>query len=105
MAWILPAMILTAIALWRRQAAAYTLAGALLSYATLLVPAILSMAVMMAASGFPVSGAQIVIFGLVFLASLGMLIWYLSALKVQGRSTASVQQDMMQWEGEEYPEE
>ncbi len=92
MAWILPAMLLTAVALWRKHSAGYTLAGALLSYAALLVPAILGMAVMMSASGYPVSAPQIITFGLVFLASLGMLIWYLSALAPRGKSGESVQQ-------------
>lgn len=77
MAWILPAFGITAVSLWRKQALGYTLAGALLSYAVLLVLAILSMVEFMIWRGQPVVVPQVVIFGGLFAISLGMLIWYL----------------------------
>lgn len=81
MAWILPGFVITAVRLWRKQALAYTLAGALLSYIVLLVLAILSMVVSMVRNGQPVVVPQVAIFGVLFAISLGMLIWYTSGLK------------------------
>jgi hypothetical protein len=80
MAWILPAFGITAFHLWRKQALGYTLAGALLSYTVLLVLAILSMVVFMVREGQPLVIPQIVIFCVLFVTSLGMLIWYLRGL-------------------------
>ncbi len=77
MAWILPAFAITAVSLWRKQALGYTLAGALLSYAVLLILAILSMVVFMIWGGQPVVAPQVVIFGGLFAITLGILIWYL----------------------------
>jgi hypothetical protein len=81
MAWILPAFGITAVSLWRKQALGYTLAGAILTYAMLLVLAVLSMAVSMTREGQPVVVPQMVIFGALFAVSLGMLIWYMQGLK------------------------
>ncbi len=81
MAWILPAFAITAVSLWRKQALGYTLAGALLTYAVLLISAILSMVMFMVWEGYPVAGLQIVIFGTLLMISLGMLIWYINGLK------------------------
>lgn len=80
MAWMLPAMALTAVWLWRKRALAYTLAGVLLTFVTLLALAIISMVVFMARYGQPASPGQAVTFGGVSVISLGMLIRYLSAL-------------------------
>ncbi len=81
MAWILPAFGITAVSLWRKHSLGYTLAGVMLSYIVLLISAILSMVVFMIRNGQPVVVPQVVIFGILFAASLGMLIWYLQGLK------------------------
>jgi len=81
MAWILPALGLTAVSLWRKQGLGYTLAGALLAYVVLLVLAIISMVVFLIRDGHPVSVPQIIIFGILFAVTLGLLIWYLKGLK------------------------
>lgn len=77
MAWILPALGITAVGLWRKRALGYTLAGVLLSYIVLLALALLSIVVSMIRRGYPVIVPQVVIFGGLFAISLGMLIWYL----------------------------
>ena len=82
MAWVLPSFGITAVSLWRKQALGYTLAGAILSYGVLLVLAILSMVVFMIREGHPVVVPQVVIFGALFVISLGMLIWYMKGLKL-----------------------
>ena len=81
MAWILPAFGITAVSLWRKHSLGYTLAGTMLSYIVLLISAILSMVVFMIRNGQPVVVPQVVIFGTLFAASLGMLIWFLKGLK------------------------
>jgi hypothetical protein len=81
MAWILPAFVITAVSLWRKQALGYTLAGAMLSYVVLLITAILSMVVFMVRGGYSIAIPQVIIFGILFAISLGMLIWYMRSLK------------------------
>jgi hypothetical protein len=81
MAWILPAFGITAVSLWRKRALGYALAGALLSYAVLLLSAILSMVIFMVRGSQPVSLAQVVIFGSLFTISLGILLFYMRGLK------------------------
>ncbi len=81
MAWILPALGLTATQLWRRRPVGYLLAGACLAFLTLLVLAILGMIVAMALEGQAIAVPQIVVFGAVWIASFGMLIWYLQGLR------------------------
>jgi hypothetical protein len=81
MAWILPAFGITAISLWRKQALGYTFAGVLLSYGVLLTLAILSMVASMIMSGYPVAIPNVMIFGILFALSLGMLIWFMKNLK------------------------
>jgi hypothetical protein len=81
MAWVLPALLITSVSLWRKRALGYTLAGVLLSYCVLLTLAILSMAVFMIRGGHLVAIAQLGIFGALFALSLGMLIWYMRGLK------------------------
>jgi|SRR5215212_2381996 len=75
MAWILPGMLLTAVWLWRKRAIGYVLAGALLTFLTLLVLAIVAMAVV-EMSPYGAAG-----FGILSALSLGMLVWYLRGLK------------------------
>jgi hypothetical protein len=81
MAWILPAFIITAVSLRRKQALGYTLAGALLSYTVLLILAILGMVVEMVREGVPIVIPQVVIFGALLVISLGMFIWYMKGLE------------------------
>jgi hypothetical protein len=79
LAWMLPAMVLTAVWLWRKRAIGYVLAGALLTFMPLLVLAIPSIIVFMARYNQSVSAGQAGIFGILGAISLGMLIWYLTA--------------------------
>lgn len=81
MAWLLPALAITAVNLWRKQPIGYTLAGALLTYTVLLTLAVLSMVVFMVRACQPVVIPQVVIFVVLFAVSSGMLIWYLQNLK------------------------
>jgi len=81
MAWMLPAMALTALWLWRGRAIAYALAGALLAFAALITLAIGAMMVAMSLYGQPVVIGMAAVFGLVSAVSLGMLIWYMRGLK------------------------
>ena len=83
MAWILPALGITAISLWRKQALGYTLAGAILAYLVLLILAILAMAVLVG-EGQPISVPAAVLFGALFACSLGLLLWYLKGVKSPG---------------------
>jgi hypothetical protein len=81
MAWMLPAMGLTALWLWRGRAIAYALAGALLAFAALITLALGAMMVAMSLYGQPVAIGMAAVFGLVSAVSLGMLIWYMRGLK------------------------
>ena len=83
MAWILPAVALTAVWLWRKRALGYTLAGTLLAFLALLALAIVSMMVSMRLYDQPVAVGPAAIFSIVSAISLGMLIWYLKGLKVK----------------------
>jgi hypothetical protein len=80
MSWVLPAMAITAVILWRQQPIGYPLAGALLTFFVLLTSAILSMVVFTARSGLPVVMPQVVIFGTLLAVSLVMVIGYLKNL-------------------------
>jgi hypothetical protein len=81
MAWLLPALAIAAVMLWRKQALGYTLAGALLTLLLLLVLAILSMALFQVRQGQSEAVAGLVLFGALSAATLGMLAWYLRGLK------------------------
>jgi hypothetical protein len=76
--WILPAFLITAFRLWRKQALGYTLAGGLLTYCVLLILAVLGMVVFMVQKGQPIVIPQLVIFGIILALNLGMLVWYMS---------------------------
>lgn len=84
MAWMLPALGITAVSLWRKQPLGHTLAGALLICLVLLISAILSMVVTMGRAGQPAVIPQVVIFGVLFASSIGMMIWYLKNLRASG---------------------
>lgn len=77
MAWILPAMVIGALALFRKRPLGYIIAGALLSYAVLLALAINAMVVAQAIRGFEVVLPQIVIFAAMLILSGGMLYGFL----------------------------
>lgn len=81
MAWMLPAFLITAVMLWRKQALGYVLGGAALSFVTLLALAVLSMVVFFIRVGYPVAMPQVVVFAIVFALSLGLLVSYLKALQ------------------------
>jgi hypothetical protein len=81
MAWVLPALAITAVSLSRKQPLGHTLAGALLAFLVLLILAILSMVVYMVRAGQPEVIPQVVIFAVLFTVSIGMVIWYLKNLK------------------------
>jgi hypothetical protein len=81
MAWVLPAMGIAAVSLWRKRPLGYTLAGALLSFVVLLALAILSIVVFLTRGGHPVVVPQVVVFATLFVISLGLLIWYMQRLR------------------------
>jgi len=87
MAWTLPALAITAVSLWRKQPLGHTLAGVLLTFLALLILAILSIVVSMVRAGQPVVFPQVVIFGVLFAVSIGMMIWYLKNLKASHRGS------------------
>ncbi len=81
MAWLLPAIAITAVNLWNKRSLGYGLAGALLTHFALLTLAILSMIVFMVREGQPVGAPQVVIYVGLFVVSLGILIVYLRRLR------------------------
>jgi hypothetical protein len=81
MAWLLPALAITAIMLWRKRPLGYTLAGALLTHLLLLVLAILSMALFQVRQDQSEAVAGLMIFGALSAATLAMLLWYLRGLE------------------------
>jgi hypothetical protein len=81
MAWILPAVALTAVWLRRGRARGYALAGVLLAFLTLLAIAIVAMMVAMSLYGQPVALGMGAVFGVLSAISAGMLAWYLRGLK------------------------
>jgi len=81
MAWMLPAMGLTAVWLWQKRAIGYTLAGILLTFVLLLGLALISMIVFLKRYNQPVAIEQMALFSIITLVSLGMLIWYLKELR------------------------
>jgi hypothetical protein len=83
-AWMLPAMLLTAYGLWKEQAVAYTLAGALLVFAALITLSIGAMMVAMNFYGEPVALGMAAVFVALSTATLGMLFWHLRGLRKIG---------------------
>ncbi len=81
MALLLPALVIAAVSLWRRQALGYTLAAALLVNLGFLALAVLSMSVFQARAGEPAGAPMIVIFVGLLAVSIGMLTWHLRNLK------------------------
>lgn len=81
MAWLLPALIITAVSLWRKKPMGYALAAALLANLVFLALAILAMVLFQARGGEPVVIPLVVIFVVLFAVSLGMLIWHLRGLE------------------------
>ena len=81
MAWMLPAMALAALWLWRRHPLGYALAGILLTFTSVLLLAIITMVVAMKLYGQPVTVAPAAVFGIVAMVNMGMLTWYFKGLK------------------------
>ena len=81
MAWLLPALVITAVGLWRKQYIGYALAVPLLANLMFLALAILSMIVLQARGGESVGIPQVMIFVALFVVSTGMLIGHLKNLK------------------------
>jgi len=89
MAWLLPALVITAVNLWRKQPIGYTLAGVLLTYAVLLTLAVLAMVAFMVRAGQPVVIPQVVIFVVMLVVSSGMMMSYLRNLRPSPISPSS----------------
>lgn len=81
MAWVLPAMLLAAVWLWRGRALGYVLAGALLTFGALIVVAVMAMVASMSLYGQDVAIAEASVFGTVALVIAAVLILYLRGLK------------------------
>jgi hypothetical protein len=81
MAWMLPAFLISAIKLWRKEPFGFVLAGAALSFVVLLALAVLSIVAFFVHAGHPVAGPEVVVFVVVFALSLGLLISYLKGLQ------------------------
>jgi hypothetical protein len=79
MAWMLPAFLITAIKLWRKQPFGFVLAGAALSFVVFLALAVLSIVVFLVYRGYTVTVLEVVVFVIMFALSLGLLISYLKA--------------------------
>lgn len=88
MAWILPALAIAAFCLWRRQLIGYVLAGASLTFLTLMGLAILSINVSMNRAGLSVAAPPVIMMIIIVAVSLGFLIWNLKTLRAfrNGRS-------------------
>ena len=80
MAWLLPALVITAVSLWRKKPIGYALAAALLANLVFLALAVLAMIVFQTRGGEPLVIPLVVIFVALFAVSIGMLIWYLRGL-------------------------
>lgn len=87
MAWLLPALVITAVSLWHKQPVGYALAAALLANLVFLALAVLSMVVFQALGGEQVGIPQVVIFLGLFAISFGMLVGHLKNLKSPHIST------------------
>jgi hypothetical protein len=78
---LLPLLFFGGVWLWRNWAPGYTLAGALLTFMSVLALAIMAMMVSMGFYAQPVALGMAVLFGVVASASLGMVAWYLRGLE------------------------
>jgi hypothetical protein len=81
MSWILPALLITAVNLWRRRSLGYLLAGPMLSFIVFVASAVLCMVISMSRAGYPLEVPQVILFTAMLAGSLGLLIWYLRSLK------------------------
>jgi hypothetical protein len=82
MSWIFPALLITAVNLWRRRALGYLLAGPMLSFIVFMASAVLCMVILMSRAGYPLVVPQVILFIATLAVSLGLLIWYLMSLRV-----------------------
>jgi hypothetical protein len=90
MAWMLPAFVIAAVSLARKTALGYTLAGAALTFVVLLSLAVLSIVAFMIARDYPVIIPQVALFGAVLVLALGLLSWYLTALRPAAEPNVAV---------------
>jgi hypothetical protein len=81
LAWMLPALGLTALWLWRGRPLAYALAGAQLAFLSLMTLAIGAMMVAVHLHGEPAAPGMAAVFAAFSAASAGMLAWYLRHLQ------------------------
>jgi hypothetical protein len=90
MAWMLPAFVIAAVSLARKTALGYTLAGAALTFVVLLSLAVLSIVAVMITRGDWVIIPQVALFGALFVLALGLLSWYLKALRSAAEPNVAV---------------
>lgn len=81
MAWLLPALVIGGISLWRRRPVGYVLGAALLAELAFLALAILAMVVLQARAGEPAPIPVVAIFLALLIGSLGLLFWHLRNLR------------------------
>ncbi len=81
MGLLLPALVIAAVSLWRKQPMGYALASAFLVNLAFLALAILSMTVFQARAGEPAPMPMVIVFVALFALSVGMLVWHLKNLR------------------------
>lgn len=81
LAWILPAFGIAALSLWRKQSLGYALAGVLLTFAVLMILAILAMGITLMLEGDYSALPMTVLFGVLMVTASGMAFWFLSSLR------------------------
>ncbi|GCE28797.1 hypothetical protein KDA_42810 [Dictyobacter alpinus] len=81
LAFYLPAILLTALLLWRKKPLGYLLAGPLLVFIILMGAAILAIFLVMSSQGLPTSIGVEVLFALLIIASLTLSVIYINSVK------------------------
>lgn len=81
MAWMLPAMLIAAVNLWRHRPLGYGLAAVVLANLALLALAVLAMIVVQARAGVPPEIPLLAVFGVLFVASVALLRAHLQHLR------------------------
>lgn len=81
MAFVLPAMLVTGLLLWRRRALGYLLATPLLGFAATMGAAIIGMFVMLALWGEPIATAPVAMMALTTLVAFGTLLRFLAGIR------------------------
>jgi hypothetical protein len=80
LAWVLPALVFTAVTLWRGQPLAYTLTPVIFAFAAIMGLAVSARVITMAQAGFPFQIEGLILFGSLAAINLGLLIWYFSQM-------------------------